>query len=139
LIRRTITKKTCMFQSIDIYNCLSRNTQMASSSDCYTSSCSWESSNYYWDLFNYQAVLFIKLFPWCEDCAHIIHSARSDIHTRNQLVAHDTLPGCYYWLQGHEALGKCTRYKDHIHVVLSQLTTAYIRSTSFILRGKSHI
>ena len=102
-------KKTCMFRSTDVCNFVCRNTQMACSGDCYTSSCSWESGNYYWNLFNHQAVLFIKLFPWSEDCAHILDSAWSDIHTRNQLDADDTLPGCYYWLQRHKALGKCTR------------------------------
>ncbi|XP_066393310.1 uncharacterized protein [Miscanthus floridulus] len=63
----------------------------------------------YWNLLNHQAVLFIKLFPWREDCAHILDSAWSDIHTRNQLDADDTLPGCYYWHQRHKALSKCTR------------------------------
>uniref|UniRef100_A0A0A9G4E0 Uncharacterized protein n=1 Tax=Arundo donax TaxID=35708 RepID=A0A0A9G4E0_ARUDO len=86
---------------------------MACSGDCYTSSCSGESSNYYWDLFYYQAVLFIKLFPWCEDCAHILHCTWSDIHTRNQLDPDGTLPGCYYWLQRHKAFGECTRFGSY--------------------------
>jgi hypothetical protein len=72
-----------LFSSIDVYNCISRKTQISCSSDCYTSSCSWKPSNYYWHLFNYQAVFCTKLLPRCKDCAHVLYGARSDIHPWN--------------------------------------------------------
>lgn len=105
-----------------------RKFEVARTCNSHSCFCCGKPSNHKWNILNHQPKSITQLFPKSQSCSYLRQDSWSNLHTRDQLDAHDSMYCRHHWFQRHQAHGKCIRYLPETpilkDVILTQHNTA---------------